>query len=178
MILLTMVNTERTPAKALPLCLPGGSTGTPSAESIGSAENPVNTLPMDSTEGALNFLTTLTPHAGLLAPDALAFKSASASVGSETLSESDQDNPVVPASTFGEVEEEKDVVEDVEEEDENILENFVCAQTDFDKDLPLILTMSVVSRMKNPLNKDGKNLFDDDLNIVWDQRPGEDSRAL
>jgi hypothetical protein len=123
---------------------------------------------------AQNFLTTLSPHVGLLATDAPASTSASVSVGSETLNASDQENPAIPASTSGEVEEEEDVEENVvEEEDDNILGNFIYAHTgpaieNFDKVLPVLGTTSVASRIKNPLNKEEKNLFDADLSVVWD----------
>jgi hypothetical protein len=51
------------------------------------------------------------------------------------------------------VEEGEDVVE---EDDENVLEHFVGAQTDLEHDLPLVHTTSVASRMLNKLNRTGK----------------------
>jgi hypothetical protein len=193
MILLTMVNMPRTQQKSQPLCLPEGSTKVPLAKSTGSAENlvntlpvntlpvntlpintsPVNTLPMEpevrGTGSVQNILTTLTPHIGFLATDAtdaLAFTSASASVGSATLNASDQDNPAVPASTSDEVEEEDDVV--VDDDNGNILEQYINAQADLEHELPPVHTTDVSSRLLNKLDKDGKNLFCKELAMVWD----------
>jgi hypothetical protein len=112
-------------------------------------------------------------HIGLLATDALAFTSAPASVGSATLSTSNQDNFVVPVSTSDE-EEEEDVV--VEEDDGTILLQFVAAQTDLENVLTVIHAQGVSSRLLNKLDKDGKNLFCMDLAMVWDD--GFDATVL